>query len=826
MTPHAAPLALAWCAIAGPAFVSAKPQEHAPVEADAAAPAGDGEIAAARETAATAARAGDHLAVIATLEPIAQRLPAGHAAAALDLLLDLVVSARVSFQDRVAIEWIDAALARIGVPADEEQRRFAVYFLGERVSLELQLGRLDRALQFGRAMRDHARGSADFYARQTAAARWIELLLGRGDHDAALRASDEALADPGHAADPRYQPPLRLRRASALAGLAVRDPAQEEAALAAIGVALAFEGLGTIGRVRLLGEALDLRLKRGELAAAEELLAPLRERLAAATAAPPAERALVASAAVRLALARRAPAATLAPLQADLRRELTAALSDWSSQAIERSGNGFLQFAYRANAVGAAIEAELALDPAAGPTRALELLLDVQRVGTLARQLEATGHDLAAVRRTLQEEGATALLWFPAPAKSWLFVIDAARIEAAPCAGQAALVDAAQALAAARASHSRLTLDRSLAVGASAREAEAAAAALAHLLLTDAARDALERNVPLWISGLDAIGETSFEALPLEGVAIGTRRRVTRAPSLLVAAALAERAGAGVGVGAEPPALDCLLAAAPTLSAAARVRTPGIAPLDTLLPAVARLADAYPETRRATLAGPTATRAALRAVAPSTRVLQFLTHGVADGALELWSGLQLAGEDDADDGVLWHEQVATLPRATLVLLTACESAAGPERRGDDSAQTLAGAFLRHGARAVVVAPDRIDSASALCFSRAFHRALAQEGVAPDEATRRGREALVTELGAAPVAAAAAFVLVGCSGAPLFAAPQSTSDDARGDTPPAPGKQSRTRSHGIGGGVIVVLIVIAAARRRRRTRSGGDDAPNG
>lgn len=150
-------------------------------------------------------------------------------------------------------------------------------------------------------------------------------------------------------------------------------------------------------------------------------------------------------------------------------------------------------------------------------------------------------------------------------------------------------------------------------------------------------------------------------------------------------------------------------------------------------------------------------RALARADLGSFAVLHFAAHAVADARHPRRSAVYLAAAGPEQDGLLQAREIAELPIAgRLVVLSACRSAAGALGEGEGP-MSLARAFQRAGARAVVASrwPVRDDEAAAL-IEHLYTRLAGGERLGEalrttrDEAWRGGR----------PAAAWAAFVLLG------------------------------------------------------------------
>jgi CHAT domain-containing protein len=118
-------------------------------------------------------------------------------------------------------------------------------------------------------------------------------------------------------------------------------------------------------------------------------------------------------------------------------------------------------------------------------------------------------------------------------------------------------------------------------------------------------------------------------------------------------------------------------------------------------------------------------------------VLHVLAHGSYDGERERGAFLALRTR-------VFSEDVEALGGcARLVVLSACSSARGPERFGSDNLAHLGGAFLRAGARCVILTRAEVLLGRTLRLDAALHESLAT-GESVAEALRRARVAAVDE----------------------------------------------------------------------------------
>lgn len=124
-----------------------------------------------------------------------------------------------------------------------------------------------------------------------------------------------------------------------------------------------------------------------------------------------------------------------------------------------------------------------------------------------------------------------------------------------------------------------------------------------------------------------------------------------------------------------------------------------------------------------------------RAKEAESRWLHFATHTVLDAEVPLDSGLVLAA-DDEDNGLLqaWEIIEQMHVDADLVVLSACETAVGPEVEGE-GLMGLARAFYFAGARSVLASQWRVEDRSTALLMVRFYELLL-DGKEKNEALRQ------------------------------------------------------------------------------------------
>lgn len=119
-------------------------------------------------------------------------------------------------------------------------------------------------------------------------------------------------------------------------------------------------------------------------------------------------------------------------------------------------------------------------------------------------------------------------------------------------------------------------------------------------------------------------------------------------------------------------------------------------------------------------------------------ILHFAAHGAVDASDPSRSGLVLTASGQNDDGFLSVPEVLDLDLdADLVVLSACDTARGPVRRGE-GVQSLAWAFLYAGAREVVATLWQVDDRETEVAMREFYRGLRQGGLGTAASLREAR----------------------------------------------------------------------------------------
>lgn len=420
----------------------------------------------------------------------------------------------------------------------------------------------------------------------------------------------------------------------------------------------------------------------------------------------------------------------------DLQQSFDFMLDEWARTPIRRGGLGFLAFALRrrllAELATAAIEERGSSE---GAQLALDAYVRAQARGSLARYLGLPAPDFCEWRRELCPEGSGWLLYAGAPEDTYVFLVDSKGVAARRLEGTISL----DALV----SNAKRRVEREPARESSGRirssELSSAAAALEKLERAVLPKDILAR-IASWQS-VTITGAESLRGLPFEALPSLAGRAITRAPSVPVQLWLSRR--------------EALLAREShghhrirILAAPKTGRKELTIPLEgSELEPMGR---AYENSSIGL--GERFDRHSLSMPFAAGEFLQIVTHGLFDAARERGAGLLVAAESEAQ-AFLSCEEVESLwrPRShapAVVLLAACGSGRGIERRGDDGANHLGGACLVAGASAVMVSSADLELQATLQILQSLHRGLGSGNATPAQALARAR-AQAVERGAHP-----------------------------------------------------------------------------
>ncbi len=601
----------------------------------------------------------------------------------------------------------------------------------------------------------------------------INLWHARGRPEKVVELVRSRLENERYAGVPALRASLLSARGQALTELSRKEPALESKAIAAFDEARAIPEFASADALIMEMRYAGLKIRRGELAGAQELLESARSRLdpwkqlrdPLGTSAMEAELETIAA---RLALARGGGADVLEPRLRALTDAVHRRIELWSLTPNRQGGLGFLHYGLRRSFLGALIDLSVAVHgPRTGAERALEELMRVQAESTLVRRLGGETGDLDSVRRELLDEERGMLIYLPAPEGSHVFALDREGLAYAELDPESSLTQSE--------------------------------------LLPPEVLERLREWRGVTIVGADLLGHVAFEQLPLGSDGpLGIARAVDYLPSLPLGLALRRREKP------EAPELDLVVVGAPVTSPAVRDDWPDLAPLDFGAEEARDLTLAYAPSRTLVLSGSDATRARLVEVDLSrTRSLQFLAHAVQDGGIERPAAIVLTGEGE-DEGLLTCDDAEELSAPPLVLLFACRAGLGPERPGDEASGHLGGAWLVAGACAVVLSDSDLDLGPSLRLAAWMHDRLVHHGASPAEALRFAREQLVAE--GRVLGDTGRVRVLGLGQEPLYPEAPPEVGVARAPT----SRSSDVWLLGAAGLAAAALVAAAAARRARRS----------
>jgi CHAT domain-containing protein len=143
-------------------------------------------------------------------------------------------------------------------------------------------------------------------------------------------------------------------------------------------------------------------------------------------------------------------------------------------------------------------------------------------------------------------------------------------------------------------------------------------------------------------------------------------------------------------------------------------------------------------------------------------ILHFATHGESDSAEPSASALLLAGRTQ-QDSVLTARDIyrVALPQASLVTLSACNTALGPMSRGDE-VYSLTSAFIAAGAKNVIATLWSVPDESTATLMALFYKNIAS-GMDYAEALRQAQLAMIADPKTSGSSLWAGFELVGAGG---------------------------------------------------------------
>lgn len=421
--------------------------------------------------------------------------------------------------------------------------------------------------------------------------------------------------------------------------------------------------------------------------------------------------------------------------------ELDSMLTEWDSTPPRKGGIGYMHMSYRRMLLRVAMQIELAVDPEHGGERALTHLLRAQQRGTLLSELsdggKASAPTLGQIREDLLSEDKGLLILLPSKHGSLVFTLDGE----GPVVGTSTVRDdeLEEPMAELRKALQRPFLAKTTKAldkerRARSEEARAAAKQLRDLLLPPEVLAELHSWNAVTVVGSEYLDGIPIEVLPLDADGkepLGLHLAVDVVPSLPAQWLLRERAARAY-------------AADDTISVLAAAYVPELLGDDarksraTVMETLRLGSDSTPA-----LYGVEATPEKVLEAAKALDDLDYLhlfVHGTYDFTKERGASLELSTGVQGSSALVdsdWVESNGVAGR--LVFLSACGSATGPPRMGDDNLAHLGGAFLVAGAECVILSRSDLELEQTLTVVGAFHESLAA-GASPAEAMRRARSA--------------------------------------------------------------------------------------
>ena len=422
-----------------------------------------------------------------------------------------------------------------------------------------------------------------------------------------------------------------------------------------------------------------------------------------------------------------------APAVSELRRAQEQRLAALASRPERSGGFGYLTFQHRRLVSDAWLRLAQATG---GAERALESELAEKALGSLARRLGCAPGSVAELRNELLAPGSALLAFLPGLDVVHVFALDGDGLAHAAVPWRYELEPGPRELAELlSASPTGLTPELR---GRRLQRLETLARDLADRLFPPALAGRLAAARALHVSGAELLGPFPLECLPLGDTALGLRLPLAHLPSLPLGLALAREAARD----GEPRPFKTQLVAAPAQAPGLQRRWPQLVPLELEPATLARLAGGGAPL----VGGEAGTRALFARLADQPpSFLNLLVHGVSDARRELPGGLVLAPDEESADGILWNDALAShaFRSPPLVALTACYSARGPRRVGDDGLARLSGTFFERGARVLVQAGSELALEPSARLMVVFTQEV-QRGRSPSEALWNARRELARD----------------------------------------------------------------------------------
>ncbi len=406
-------------------------------------------------------------------------------------------------------------------------------------------------------------------------------------------------------------------------------------------------------------------------------------------------------------------------------------LTTWARQNPSPRGLGPMAAADRQRLLAELMRARMWLAPEeAGVRAALQLLLDAEAHGTMARTVGARGADVETVVSALPPADGGIVTYVAGPDRTWVFTIDRDEVQAVELPVRSLLLerDARQLAEVLQTFQADPALGR--------RDVAAATERLAALLLPPPVCRRLHGWRSVVIVGLESLGYVPFELLrPAGARRLGETHATSYLPSLAMGVWLQQRRPATPTMSGPRAVLTaCPEAQGDDASADSPVLAFGPPEQRALIAGAGAAAFEV-------LCGGHATLAASAARFPGACYWAVVAHGVRNDRRADPQGMRLG-----DGLVAWAADLEEVALPPFVFFGSCRAGRGRFRRGDDGRHLLHGAAMLAGARAVVAPWLDVDYRATLQLMAATHTAMFADGLPLAAALLQARRQVIGELG--------------------------------------------------------------------------------
>ncbi len=597
------------------------------------------------------------------------------------------------------------------------------------------LGLHDLAFQELDREREFAEKSDDLTAKATHAVNAADLAMASERFGMMLDGIAKARAEEGllDALEPEHRVHFDLYEAFALVERNRETGEDAEATRVKVEGVLESPFLSLEQRLLAQRVRVDLALQERDWEIAESWLQESRRRLGekGGTGVGPAqEEAFLVRDQVRLSLARGDSRDQLRLLEQPMREAFDRFLRQWLATPQRPGGVGFLDRGDRRSVLAVMVQLALALEPKQ-TDQAIDILLQTEAAGTRARELGLPPATVASVRKELVRDDHGILLFLPSKDQGFAFLVTRQGSQAFVLPPRDGCRNAARRLLSALLVQRQGNWsDASVRTGAVAALKERGREVGA-LMFPAVLEEALSPLTRLSILGTDEFFQMPVECVVLSsGERVGGRFEVDRWPSLAYALHLQRREERRAPCKSELVVIENLRPQEQSLDRWSLV-SPQRAP------SLKSWTSFYPPDGVTQISNTACSVRSIEALdLSSATVLHLLAHGVYLPGRERGSALLFAA-DSTDDGFLTCDRVENWDVGPVVVLSACGTARGPGRSGDDEVAHLGGAFLKAGASAVVLGQAELELEATRQLMARFHRKL-RGGVSVAAALREAR----------------------------------------------------------------------------------------